>query len=228
MKEEKMLLPFEIKIDAAQSDGSFEGYGSTFGGAPDSYGDIVIQGAFKDSLKKNGRNGNGIAMLWQHDSKVPVGVWDRMEENSKGLFVQGKVAINTSLGKDVFELAKMGAIKGLSIGYSPEEWEFDAKKQIRYLKKVDLWEISLVTFPANTRATITAVKSLLQNAKNERELEEGLRESGLSSSAAVYIASLLKDKLFERVKQKQQDESMKLLLEKIKSVNSILTKGEKR
>lgn len=188
--------PLEIKEDSLQENGLFEGYGATFGGKPDAYGDIVAPGAFAGTLEKGGRNGNGIAMLWCHDSDDPIGVWTMLAEDKKGLKVQGKLAMKTQCGMEKYELMKMGAVKGLSIGYDTISYEYDEKKKVRTLTEVNLWEISLCTFPANTKATVTAIKAI-ESAQNERELEHALRDAGLSKSVAQYITKLAKPSLRE-------------------------------
>ena len=204
--EKYIEVPLEIKSDDISDNGIFSGYASTFGGKADSYGDVIVEGAFTDSIRRGGRNGNGVAMLWQHDYTNPIGVWTDFLENKTGLKVTGQLALKAQKGADAYELMKIGALKGLSIGWDfqrdehgkvlADAYEYDEKKKKRYLKKIDLWEISPVTFPANTRATITSVKSLVENAKNERELESALRdECNLSHNAAKYIVSLCKDKL---------------------------------
>ena len=221
MGKEYLELPFEIKAEDVQENGTFKGYASTFGGKPDSYGDIIVQGAFSDTLAKGGRNGYGVSMLWQHDPKMVPGVWTSLNENNKGLPVEGKLAIGTQLGADARELMKLGAIKGLSIGYDIPKGgaEFDDKKKVRYLKRVNLWEISLVTFPANTRAQITNVKSLLE-ASTEREFEAALRDSGLSKQAALYVVSLCKSSLRD---SKMKQASIDKVMSALKMVNADLS-----
>lgn len=201
-KNERKDFPFEIKSDDIESSGIFKGYGSMFGGEPDSYGDIVMKGAFVESLSKGGRNGTGVAMLWQHDPSKPLGVWNQIEEDKKGLYVEGRLAINTQLGKDAYELMKMGAVRGLSIGYqlNKDGYEMDKDNKTRKLKNIDLWEISPVTFPASTRAQITGVKAAIENAQNERDLENALRDAGLSIEASKYIVKLCRPSLVDRKK----------------------------
>lgn len=224
-------FPLEIKAEDITEEGIFMGYASTFGGKPDSYGDVIRQGAFKETLKKGGRNGTGIALLWQHDSSKPIGIWTEIVENSRGLKVTGKLNLDVQLGKEAYSLMKMGAVKGLSIGFTPaiddkgelleDAYEWDSKKRIRYLNKVDLWEISTVTFPANTRANVTDVKNAIENAKDERELEDALREvGGLSLSASKYIVGLIKDVKFSRGKFLSEEEIQKTIDEKINEEKS--------
>jgi hypothetical protein len=199
--------PFEIKAEDISDKGVIAGYGSTFGGKPDSYGDIINEGAFSETLKNGGRNGSGIAMLWQHDARQPIGTWSEIVENSKGLKVNGQLALGVQQADEAFILLKMHALNGLSIGWDfirdangdPYENSYErvekAKRYLRYLKRLELWEISPVTFPANTRATITSVKSVIEEAKNIREFENSLREEGMSLQAAKYLASLCKPEL---------------------------------
>jgi HK97 family phage prohead protease len=136
-------------------------------------------------------------MLWQHDPTQPIGVWHEISENSKGLKVRGQLAIETQIGHDAHVLMKMKALQGLSIGYTASEWEDDSKTKIRTLKKIELWEISPVTFPANTRATITSVKTIKEAATDPRSFEKALRDAGLSKSAAEYVVSLCRSSLGE-------------------------------
>ncbi len=150
---------FEIK---AEDDGDMtvSGYASIFGNR-DRVGDVVVAGAFTKSLA----SGRKVKMLWQHDSSQVIGVWDEMIEDDKGLFIQGRFA-NTEKGKEIRELAMMGAIDSFSIGYRTLDYEYSNSGD-RLLKEVDLFEVSLVTFPANELATITAVKTEFDE---EREL----------------------------------------------------------
>jgi hypothetical protein len=191
---EKSYLDFPFEVKEIEDDGVFRGMGSTFGGKPDAHRDIVLPGAFLETLSKGGRNGSGIPMLWQHRSDKLPGVWSSLSENSKGLPAVGKLALETSLGKDVYEIMKLGIQTkafqfGLSIGYDAVEYEIDEKKKIRKLKKIDLWELSIVTFPANTNARVEGVKAI-RDAQTKRELEKALRKAGHSKSDALYLASL--------------------------------------
>lgn len=207
MSKSYFACPFEIKAEDISDKGVISGYGSTFGGKPDSYGDIINEGAFSETLKNGGRNGSGIAMLWQHDARQPIGTWSEIVENSKGLKVTGQLALGVQQADEAFILLKMNALNGLSIGWDflrdangdPYENSYErvekAKRYLRYLKRLELWEISPVTFPANTRATITSVKSVIEEAKNIREFENSLREEGMSTQAAKYLASLCKPEL---------------------------------
>ena len=200
MNYEILDVPFEIKEADIKVDGSFRGRASPFGGKPDSKRDIVQIGAFAKTIADGGRNGSGTwPFLWYHNVDQPQGVIDELAETKTGLDVGGKYALETTRGNDSYILAKMGAADQLSIGYDVEEAKLDEKKEIRTLTVINpLWEISQVVFgAAGPRATITNVKAALEDCKTVRELEKALREVGLSNSASVYVAGLLKPYLRE-------------------------------
>jgi HK97 family phage prohead protease len=144
--------PFELKKLSAE--GQFSGYGSVFG-VEDSYMDIVMPGAFAESLKARKP-----AMLWQHNPDQPIGVWTEAREDKTGLYLEGQLAMKTQAGAEAYELMKMGALDGLSIGFSTKVAEYDDKTSIRRLLQVKLWEVSPVTFPANEEARIENVKAV--------------------------------------------------------------------
>ena len=133
-----------------------EGWASTFNNT-DRGGDAIAPGAFADSIKLRKPK-----MLWQHDSQQVIGVWDSATETEQGLYVKGRV-LDTALGNDAYKLAKAGAIDSMSIGYAVKDATYDRATGVRTLKKVDLWEVSLVTFPMNERAQITTVKAALED-----------------------------------------------------------------
>jgi HK97 family phage prohead protease len=144
----------------------------------DDYGDRIVPGAFANSLKTRKPK-----MLWQHSMDKPIGVWDEADEDEKGLWLKGRLA-KTEKAQEARELAKMGAIDGLSIGFRTIRDEMEGN--MRILKEIDLWEVSFVTIPADSAATLTGVKS----AKTEREVEEALRSIGLSRrEAKAFIAN---------------------------------------
>ena len=169
-----------------------EGWASTFGNT-DSYDDVVAPGAFADSIKTRKPR-----MLWQHKSDQVIGVWDELQETPQGLYVKGRV-LDTALGQDAYKLAKAGAVDSMSIGYQAKKYTIDDKTGTRTLHSVDLWEVSLVTFPANEQAKITRVKS---KPASERELEEFLREAGYSRGEAKALIA----KGFKAMSQRDADE----------------------
>lgn len=126
--------------------GRIRGYASRFG-EPDQSGDVVAPGAFAASLSRLKAAGRSIKFLWQHDPAKPIGIWHEVIENRNGLFVSGEVLTDLSLGKEASILMTAGAIDGLSIGYRVIRAENNAETGGRTLHEVDLWEVSLVTFP---------------------------------------------------------------------------------
>jgi len=156
--EEPLDIPIEIKEVTA--DGTFTGYGAIFGNL-DSDRDVITAGAFTKTLKK--RAPAKVKLLWQHDPAQPIGVWDVMEEDKRGLKVQGQLLIGQGVPKadEAYALLKAGALDAMSIGFAipPGGADWDSAKGVRTITEVDLWEISLVTFPANQRARVTRVKA---------------------------------------------------------------------
>jgi len=132
----------------------FEGYASLFG-VPDSGGDIVAPGAFANSLKANGVA--RIRMLYQHFAHEPIGVWGEMREDSRGLYVRGRLVTDIERGRDVAALLREGALNGLSIGFRTRRARRDAATGLRTLMDIELWEVSVVTFPLLKQSQITAI-----------------------------------------------------------------------
>lgn len=190
---------YTLQIKATGDDGTVEGYGSVFG-VRDNYDDVIAAGAFVQSLKDHKSAGTMPAMLWQHDSSEPIGVWTEMIEDSKGLRIKGKLALDTVRGKEAHALLKMGALNGLSIGFVSKQWAYDRDTEVRTLTEIDLWEVSLVTFPANEKARITGVKAAdVAGLTTIRQAEKALREAGFTDDAAkAFIAGVKRIALDER------------------------------
>jgi HK97 family phage prohead protease len=188
MERKQLDVGFQVK--AVNEDGSIEGYGSVFG-VRDSYSDVVAAGAFKASLAAHKSAGSMPALLWQHRADEPIGVWKSMEEDEKGLLVRGQLAMDTVRGREAQSLLKMGALNGLSIGFYSKQWTYDRETDVRTLTEVDLWETSLVTFPANTAARVTAVKSI-DALESLRDVEQMLRERGFTKTEAVALVAKIK------------------------------------
>jgi HK97 family phage prohead protease len=156
MQNKILSSPFQIKELGAN--GTVTGYASVFGHV-DAQREVVQRGAFNRSLKDWKRTSRAPAMLWMHDTAKPVGVWEKLYEDASGLVAEGRLAVRTQHGGDAYELLKMGAVTGLSIGYRTVTSRMDQKSRVRTLTDVDLFEVSLVTFPANSQARIHAVKT---------------------------------------------------------------------
>lgn len=178
---------FALQIKATGDDGTVEGYGSVFG-VRDNYDDVIAKGAFSGSLKDHKTAGTMPAMLWQHDADKPIGIWTEMVEDEKGLRIKGQLAMETVKGKEAHALLKMGAINGLSIGFMSKQWAYDRETEVRTLTEIDLWEVSLVTFPANEKARVTNVKSADEMA-TPKDAEKALRDVGFSKSDATAFVS---------------------------------------
>jgi hypothetical protein len=184
-----------MEIKALKDTGEFEGYGSTFGGEPDSYGDVIADGAYSESLADHQAKGTMPKMFWQHDPSQPIGKWLAASEDSKGLLVKGKLNMQVQRGKEAHALLKEGDIDGLSIGYRIKEYSVDTESGVWTLENLDLQEVSIVSIGANENATISSVKAakavhdIFERLKagdrlTEREFETWLKGLGCSNSQA--------------------------------------------
>jgi HK97 family phage prohead protease len=214
---------FALEVRAVDDYGNIEGYGSVFD-VLDSYGDRIAAGAFKASLAEHKAAGTMPAMLWQHDATLPIGVWTEMSEDDRGLKVRGRIVMETERGRETHWLLKAGAVTGLSIGFMSKEWEYDAKTDVRTLTEVDLWEVSLVTFPANGKARVTSVKSAdIDAIEKPRDAERLLREAGLSKGAATEFVSVV---MRMGAKRREADEATKRFADAAERLLSTLTAKE--
>jgi hypothetical protein len=177
-------LPLEAK---SLDDGVFEGYASLFN-REDLGHDVIAPGAFRESLTSRGAA--RIKMLFQHDPAEPIGVWDEIREDARGLYVRGRLMTAVSKAREVLALMRGGALDGLSIGFKAVKARRDAASGVRRLEKVDLWEISVVTFPMLPGARVESVKTrpFVKAAPTEREFERWLtRDAGLTRMEARAI-----------------------------------------
>lgn len=186
---------FGFEIKEVSDDGVIEGYASVFNNV-DEGGDKIVPGAFKETIAAANQDGRKVKMLWQHNPDWPVGVWDVLEEDGNGLRVKGPLVLDVEKAREAHALTKAGAIGGLSIGYRTVESRKEGN--IRILEKLDLYEVSLVTFPMNRAAKITAVKGegvddLVEKLRagdqlTQREFEHLVKGLGLSNSQAERAA----------------------------------------
>ncbi|MBO9437328.1 HK97 family phage prohead protease [Sulfitobacter sp. R18_2] len=190
-----------LEIKALKDSGEFEGYGSTFGGEPDSYGDVIAAGAYTETLAAHKSRGTMPKMFWQHDAGQPIGKWLDAEEDDKGLLMRGKLNMGVQRGKEAYALLKEGDIDGLSIGYRIKEYSVDTDSGVWTLEKLDLMEVSVVSIGANENATISSVKAAKMahdfterlkagDQLTEREFETWLKGLGFSNSQAERAARL--------------------------------------
>lgn len=211
-----MNKTFDMEVKTVRDDYSFEGYASTFGGEPDKYGDVIEPGAFTKSLSRHRKSGKLPALLLHHDMHRPIGVYKSMEEDDHGLHVTGQLTEGVRDADEAYRLMKAGALHSMSIGYIPVDEEYDSESKVNYVKEIDLWEVSLVTIPANEHALITGVKAVADLPTNLKDLEAYLRDAdgaNLSRRDAKTFISKLKDAFREDIRK---EIAMEALLNKIK------------
>ncbi len=188
MKLKRKSFNFEVK--ETRTDGTFTGYASVFD-VLDSWGDVVKPGAFANSLADWKSKNRLPPVLWQHRSAEPVGPFISMVEDGRGLLVEGQLLVDdVPRAREARALLAANAISGMSIGFETVRDEWDAKGRVRNLLEIRLWEVSLVTFPANDASRVENIKSALAGGglPTLPEFEEFLREAGFSKSQAAAIA----------------------------------------
>lgn len=197
-------------LNANTEDGTFEGYGATFGNV-DLVNDVIVKGAFSRHIQENGTL---VKLLYQHDREKVIGV-AYVTEDERGLKVKGEINQDVQLGKEVRSLMKQGALDSMSIGYVKRDYQYDDAGN-RILKDLELREISIVTFPANPLAQVTNVKSIA----TARDFERFLRDSGFSRRQACAIASA-GFKAYEQSESEdeQKDQDDEALLKFYESLN---------
>ncbi len=178
----------ELVLCASDAEeGTFEGHAAIFGKL-NSFGEIVIPGAFKKTIKN--RSKHKVRMLRQHQQSSIIGVWEELREDSEGLFVRGKLLTEIQAAKETLILLKAKALDGLSIGFRTILEEFDHKKKHINLLEIDLFEISLVAIPSQAAAVVTSVRAMSpEEITTKRDLEVALREAGFSVSTSKYICA---------------------------------------
>ncbi|EKE10370.1 MAG: hypothetical protein ACD_16C00044G0001 [uncultured bacterium] len=155
MKKSINAFPFSEQVPK----GLVAGYASFFG-VIDQQRDQIAKGAFRKSLRAWQLSGKKPKMLWQHEAKEPIGLWTTLYEDERGLYVEGRLALGVSRADEAYLLLKKGILDGLSIGFRTVESIYDQKQKTRLLLDLDLLEISLVTFGANSKATVQSVKTV--------------------------------------------------------------------
>lgn len=236
METKRAIVPFEVKLEGDDSPiGMFKGYGSTFGNI-DLGGDIVVAGAFRESLKEWRSNGMMPQMLYYHDSEKIIGEWTKMEEDDKGLMVEGKLWIHGDLKVSEaimsYNVLRSNSVKGLSIGYRVRDYDIQEQMdgtQVRMLKEIDLMEVSIAPWAMNPSAKVTGVKDATGNIKSKRDIEKILRDAGFSRrESKAFIAggyeSLCRDgkSLVESADRDDQLDEDGVLA----SLNNLLTRME--
>ena len=170
-----------LEVKNLSEDGTIEGYLNTFNHI-DRIGDNTQKGAFTKSIKKIKDNNDVLPMLFGHDHTKVAGIWTEIREDEKGLYGVGKINLETQLGKELYSNIKIGAVKGISIGYFEIETDFDTKTGSKLLVELDLIEASIVLLPCNEQSQVETVKSLNENGEipSKTQLEKALKELGFS------------------------------------------------
>jgi HK97 family phage prohead protease len=185
------MLNFNTPLELKSPDGAgtFAGHGAVFRSV-DLGGDAIQPGAFADTLRKIKARGAPLPVLWSHDQSKPVGRFTALREDAKGLYVEGRLTMETQAAKDAFAYLRDRAVSGLSIGYGIPEGGAEHKNGVRLLHKIDLHEISLVAVPMHPDARISSVKML--DCADPRELKNYLRDQHqFSRSKAAAAAEAL-------------------------------------
>lgn len=188
MEIKKFFSPFEFKASDTE-EGVFEGHAAIFNKV-DRNDDTILPGAFKKSLHKHPPK--KVKMLFGHDQGAMIGVWESIKEDSKGLFVKGRLLLQLPKAQEAFILLKEGVLDSMSIGFSTEREEPDRKKGgfARKLLELNLFEISLVAIPAQAGALVTSVKQMSpEEIITKTDLENALRNAEFSQATAKYICA---------------------------------------
>lgn len=234
-----------LNVETVSDEGIFEGYASLFN-TIDLTKDRVIKGAFAKGLK--GKSPLNVKMLYQHNPNEPIGIWQVIKEDHKGLYVQGKLLKEITRAKEVLALMKQGALDGLSIGYKTirskrsnnsgvkQRNQPAQKTAIRDLIEVDLYEISIVTFPMHPDARVHSVKTLaMKNGlPTIREFERWLmRDAGFTrKQAQTAIAKGFKTLALTRDAESEKENKQKInqavysklpLTDKLKQATKLFT-----
>lgn len=182
MTYERKFVEFDAKTE---EDGTITGYGARFD-IKDLGGDIILPGAFTKSLKERMPK-----MLWQHDMRDPIGVWEEASEDDRGLAVKGRINLEVQRGREAHSLAKQGAVGGLSIGFIPINP--DRKADQRQIREAKVFEVSLVTLPMQPEANIQEIKNFhgVIDALGKREAEKALCDAGFSKRKAKTAIAVL-------------------------------------
>ncbi|WP_324028802.1 HK97 family phage prohead protease [Pantoea sp. JZ2] len=212
----------EIKFSGDGKQGIFEGYASVFNNT-DSDGDIILPGAFKNALANQSRK---VAMFFNHKTwDLPVGKWDSLAEDDKGLYVRGQLTPGHSGATDLKAAMQHGTVDGMSVGFSVNKDDYSLGTSGRIFKNIAaLREISVCTFPANELAGVSAMKSVV-GIETIRDVENWLRDSvGLSKSQAVGLIARFKSAVRSESGSGENEAQINALLESIKSFPSNLGK----
>ena len=164
----------------ANDNGMIEGYFSTYDKTPDSYGDIIEPGAFTETIKKREESGHPFPLCFNHDFSAVIGAVDSVKDTEKGPFISAHF-LDTTQAQDVRKMLQSGAIYQFSFAYDIlDARQPDAEEEkagvAQVLTKLEVFEISVVTVPANQNAVATEVKSGRRNSKKDAEVIKQIRD----------------------------------------------------
>ena len=223
-------IPFAFKSADVSSAGEFAGYAAVFGNV-DLGGDVIVAGAFSDSLDEHKQRNSMPALLWSHNASVVIGKLLTAREDRKGLYVEARLSLATKAAAEAYALLRDGAVGGMSIGYTVPDggWKFHG--DARHLKKIQLHEASVVAVPMNPDARVTLVKSAM-DCTSIREFEDLTRDAyGLSNrlarkvaSAAWPLISARDESEIDRDDREAQAKDIAALVARVQSFKSILRK----
>ncbi len=213
-----------VALNTVNNEGVFEGYASLFN-TLDLGHDIVRRGAFQKTLQKT--PASQIKLLYQHNPNEPIGIWQSVREDHKGLYVKGRLLTEITRAKEVHVLMKRGALDGLSIGFKTKKAAPLRGGKGRQLLELDLYEISVVTFPMHPSARVTNVKTKpgANGLATIRDFERWLtRDAGFTrQQAKIAIADGFKTLLKKRDALKEHPQP-KSLTQKWAQLTQIITK----
>lgn len=226
-KTKKTNLTFDFQLrEIDGKKGLIKGYASVFN-VIDSYGTVIKPGAFKESLDKKGAS--SIRVLWNHNWDEVIGVCKKAKEDQIGLYVEFSIVNGVQRSEEIFRLIEAGAIDAFSIGFVVLTDEFDRENDVVNITKVDLWEFSPVTFPANKLALVTDVRSQIIEEEEEEEeepVEETVEDEPVEEETPVEDTPEedLEAVQIEEALRAIQETNQRLALEQLKTFNSQFNK----
>lgn len=225
MKRKVRNFAFDVK--EVDEEGHFSGYASVYN-VIDAYREVVAPGAFANTLRKWQTRNRLPPALWQHRSAEPVGPFTKMVEDERGLYTEGQLLVkDVQRAREARALMQSKTVDGMSIGFNSvvEEWNSDTK--LLTLKEIDLWEVSIVTFPANQESLITEVRSMFLegNVPSIKEIEEVLRDAGFSRTQAKAFVGHGYEGLLRDVESRGKGVGKPVLDELIDGIKSLNAKS---
>lgn len=209
---------FPLHIKSLSDTGQIEGLAAGYGNV-DSHGDVIAPGAFAKSIGAAKANDRWPVMLLHHDPKRPVGRWDSFTEHSDGLIAKGTLALGASDGREAMALLKAGALTGLSVGFTDAKRDYGSGAKT--ITEGNLMEVSLVAMPSNPKTRVSSIKSI----GNVRDIEDLLKEAGVSGRKAKAAASVAWRAIYETDESATADAALAAILSKATADLKRFTKG---